>query len=167
MKIKNLPYLIVIGLLLVLTGLMGASALMASDSPGVDDGVEVSPHKKFFDSSDHPFKTGMKKNFSKEGMIKRFESKLDGAVEDGTITEEQKDAIVLRKTEMIEKFKELKDLPPEEAKLEIKKLKEEFRLWAEENDIDLNALCRGYGKKGDRHFKGNSGSVEPGSLGSI
>lgn len=167
MKMKNLPYIIVIGLLIVLTGLMGASSLMASDSTGTTGDSKIAPHKKFFNGSDHPFKKGMKKNFSKEDMIKRFESKLDSAVEAGTITEDQKDAIIEKKAEMIEKFQELKALPPEERKLEMIKLKEEFRTWAEENDIDLKALCQGHGEKGGRHFQNKGSSPEPSSLGSI
>ena len=161
MNFKKLPYLIVIGLLLVITALVGAASLMASD------GTETIPHKKYFNKSDYPFKYKMKKNFSKEDMITRFESKLDGAVEGGTITQEQKDAIIEKKTEMIEKFGELKDLPPEEGKAEMWKLKEEFKVWAEKNDIDLNALCGGYGVKGGRHFKDKGNSVEPSSLNSI
>lgn len=161
MNFKKMPYLIVIGLLLVIISFVGASSLMASD------GTETLPHKKFFNKSDHPYKYKTKKNFSKEDMIKRFESKLDSAVEEGTITEEQKNAIIEKKTEMMEKFIEIKGLPPEERKAEILKLKEEFILWAEENDIDLNALWQGHGKKGRGHFKNKDNSMESSSLKSI
>ena len=140
---------------------------MASDSTGSKEGKGLSPHKKFLNKSDHPFNKGKKKDFSKEGMIKKFESKLDGAVEAGTITEDQKNAIIEKKTEMIEQFKDLKNLPPEEQKLEMMRIKDEFTVWAEENDIDLDALCKGYEKKGSGHFKNKGGSVEPSSLEAI
>ena len=82
-------------------------------------------------------------------MEVRFEEKLNEAVEEGKITEEQKELILEKKTEMTEKREELRNLPQEEKREAMIELRQEMKNWAEENDIDLRMLS-GYGLKGYR-----------------
>ncbi len=71
------------------------------------------------------------------GAKERFEERLDGLVEDGKITDDQKGAI-LEKKEEIEAFREeLEDMKVSQAREAIKEMKEELRDWAEENDLEL------------------------------
>lgn len=78
----------------------------------------------------------------REDMEVRFEEKLDQAVAEGKITEEQKEKILLKheemRAEMENDFANLKEMTPEERKEEIMNRHEELKTWAEENDIDLS-----------------------------
>ena len=78
----------------------------------------------------------------------RFEERLNQAVDEGKVTEEQKEAILAKKAEMREKHEELKDLSLEERHEAMKALQEEFKSWADENGIDLNQFFWCGGRKG-------------------
>jgi hypothetical protein len=74
------------------------------------------------------------------GMEVKFEEKLDELVEDGDITDEQKQVILDKKEEM-EAFREsLGDMTVSDARKALGEMKEELRDWAEENDIELKYL---------------------------
>ena len=81
----------------------------------------------------------------------KLEEKLNKAVEEGKITEEQKKAILDKHNEMKEKREELKNLSPEERKEAMKGLREEMKKWAEENNIDLKQffMQKAKGRKGN------------------
>jgi hypothetical protein len=76
----------------------------------------------------------------KEEFQKGFGHKLDGAVEEGYITKEQKDALVAKKEEVSEQLQQIKDLPPDERKEALKDIADDLKEWAEENDIQFKHL---------------------------
>jgi len=72
-----------------------------------------------------------------------MENRLVNAVENGKITEEQKQLILDKKEEMRDEFEDIKDLEPEERREAMQELREEMREWAEENEFPF----RGFGKR--------------------
>ena len=85
----------------------------------------------------------MKKRFEektaevKDAIDSRFEIMLEKAVEEGEITSDQKEEMLVKKTEIAQKIEELKDLPPEERRESFQELRESIKDWAEKNDLDL------------------------------
>jgi hypothetical protein len=88
----------------------------------------------------------------KAEMEARFEERLDELVEEGEITSAQKEAILEKKEDM-EAFKEgLGDMTVSDAREAFKELREEFKDWADENDIELKYLFPRAAKEGPRGF---------------
>lgn len=79
-------------------------------------------------------------------MQARFEERLNQAVSEGKITEEQKQAILAKKEEMQANFGQFKDLSPEERREKMEAHREEMKTWAEENGINLDSLPMFLGK---------------------
>jgi hypothetical protein len=82
-------------------------------------------------------------------MKARYEDRLNQAVSDGKITEEQKQAVVAKKAELQENRQEMANLSDEERKQKMDEHRQEMETWAEENGIDLG-LFMGRGGFGDR-----------------
>ncbi len=82
--------------------------------------------------------------------------RLDQAVADGKITEEQKNVILAKHEEIQSKLEELKDLDPEERRNQMQQLHGEMKTWADEQGIDLPMFMDGRpgfgGPKGGRHM---------------
>jgi len=81
----------------------------------------------------------------RQQMQIRFEEHLDQAINDGKITEEQKQVILAKREEMKtdpENFRNLlsKDLSSEERREKMEAHREEVKVWAEESGIDLDFL---------------------------
>ncbi|MBU1130383.1 hypothetical protein KKE45_03650 [Patescibacteria group bacterium] len=74
-------------------------------------------------------------------MKVRFEERLDQAVSEGKITQEQKEAFLAKKDEFMANCNGDK-----------KQHQEEMRTWTEENGIDLE-LFRAFGNRGRKFFK--------------
>ena len=72
-----------------------------------------------------------------EQMQVRAEERLDQAIADGLITEDQADAIAEKREEMRDDRQALRDLEPEERHEAMEELRDEMHEWAEDNDIDL------------------------------
>jgi polyhydroxyalkanoate synthesis regulator phasin len=68
----------------------------------------------------------------------RFEERLNQAIEEGKISQEQKELILAKREEMRQKQEEMKDLSFEERQAAMEKHREEMESWAEENGIDLD-----------------------------
>lgn len=73
---------------------------------------------------------------------KAVEDSLNQAVEDGKITEDQKNTILSKQAEIRKQMEE------------VKAGKEDLRKWADENDIDLKDILPGKGSHGFRGMKG-------------
>ncbi|OGD86998.1 hypothetical protein A2164_04195 [Candidatus Curtissbacteria bacterium RBG_13_35_7] len=86
-------------------------------------------------------------------MQEKIEERLNQAVTDGKITEEQKQAILAKKAEMQNKRAEFANLPREERWQAMNNFREEMRTWAQENNFDLKEIF-GFGHKGmdGKHF---------------
>ena len=80
-------------------------------------------------------------------------------VSDGALTQEQADALSAKKDEMHEAREGLRDqdLTREEMKEQMMQSKDEFKVWAEEQGIDLEALRGEKGEGGEGHHKGMRG----------
>lgn len=95
--------------------------------------------------------------------------RLDNAVEDGTITEEQKALILEKQTEIESKIEEInnKELTSEERRTEMKSLMDEVKTWTEENDIPAGLVNGGgmmgkggHGGMGEGMMRGEGGNGE-------
>lgn len=86
----------------------------------------------------------------------RFSGRLDDLVSAGKISEEEKNAILKKHEEMHNRMLELKDMEPEERREKMKNMHEDFKTWAEEQDIELPML----GKMRFLHKRGVHGVGE-------
>lgn len=83
--------------------------------------------------------------------------RLDGLVADGTLTQEQRDALEAKFSEMQDAKEALRDqdLTREEMHQQMEQTRDEFEAWAEEQGIDLDAIKpeggRGHGRRGFGH----------------
>jgi Skp family chaperone for outer membrane proteins len=73
-------------------------------------------------------------------MKQELKSKLDQAVSDGKLTQEQADQLFAKKQELADFRHTLADKTPEERREALKTKHQEFKQWAEDNGIDLSAL---------------------------
>lgn len=76
----------------------------------------------------------------KEDAEERFEDRLERLVDEDKITDTQKEAIIKKKEELSSFKEELEDMKVSDARESIKAMREEFRNWIEENDIELRSL---------------------------
>lgn len=89
-------------------------------------------------------------------MQAQHEERLNALVEEGKITQEQKQVIIAKHKEMRqekeENWQDWKNLTPEEKKAKWQEHKEEMQRWADENGIDLSLIggLAGRGPKGGR-----------------
>lgn len=86
-----------------------------------------------------------------------IEERLNKAVSDGKITEEQKNLILKKKEEMQGQRESFKNLSDEERKEQMINHREEMKKWAEENDIDMKEFMgggKGFGGEGRGHKGG-------------
>jgi len=70
-------------------------------------------------------------------MQARFEERLSELVEEGQLTGEQKQAILVKKEEMRRESQNWQGLAPEEKREQMEQHREEMRIWAEGEGIDL------------------------------
>jgi hypothetical protein len=73
-------------------------------------------------------------------MEENFENNLNMAVENGTLTQEQKQLIEAKHDEMEAKHEELRGVRGPEKREQMQATHEEMQTWAEENGIDLSEL---------------------------
>ncbi|OGL98132.1 hypothetical protein A2304_03575 [Candidatus Uhrbacteria bacterium RIFOXYB2_FULL_57_15] len=98
-----------------------------------------------------------------------FEDRLAKAVEEGTLTQEQADAVLAKRDEMQAYAETLRDTDPEERKDAMKEKIDALRDWAEENDIPPGFLRfvplprngQGQGREGNgmNHFGNGMGMM--------
>ena len=77
-----------------------------------------------------------------------LEERLTTAVEEGKITEEQKQAILKKMDEIKGKMEKLRDLPAAERREALRSLRQELKDWAKDNNIDLGLIGCGPGMHG-------------------
>lgn len=81
----------------------------------------------------------------------KFESRLDQAVKDGKITEDQKKMILEKMSSMKAnreaEMEKLKSMTPEERKAAMKDHKDDLKTWANENGIDLKSILGEFGPR--------------------
>lgn len=98
--------------------------------------------QQVFDEAREERREEMQARFGERGEKMRvgFEERLNQAVSEGKITEEQKQALLAKKVETQTNFEELKDLSFEERKENMEARRQEVQAWAEENGIDLSLV---------------------------
>ncbi|OGC50410.1 hypothetical protein A2716_04355 [candidate division WWE3 bacterium RIFCSPHIGHO2_01_FULL_40_23] len=84
-------------------------------------------------------------------MRKSHEERLNQAVKDGKLTNEQKNKILSKFDEFKNKRDEFANLTPEERQKKMQEHKEELEKWAEENDIDESYIF-GFGRRFHKGF---------------
>lgn len=119
----------------------GSAAVFAdTDSSGQGSLVERIATKFNLDESE------VQAEFKAHGQ-ERQEARLDEAVADGTITEDQKTLLMEKRAEMAESRPDFSDMNEEEAMAAREEHRTEMKAWAEENGIDLEALRPEGGQK--------------------
>jgi hypothetical protein len=83
--------------------------------------------------------------FFAEQKEARADARLDGLVEDGTLTQAQRDAVEAKQDEQQAKREEIADasLTASERREALETLREEMRTWLEEQGIDLPFAANG------------------------
>lgn len=71
-------------------------------------------------------------------MMATLEQRLDTAVADGKITEDQKNAIIAKHNEIHEQMQSMKGLTPEERKQQMQKIRDDLKTWAQDNGITID-----------------------------
>lgn len=91
-------------------------------------------------------------------MNQRFNEQLNEAVQQGELTEEQKNLIIQKKEEMQKQREEEKDISKEELETLREQHRTEMEQWAEDNGIDMKYLMGGRGPgKGPGMGEGRQG----------
>ena len=88
-----------------------------------------------------------------EQMQAQFEERLNQAISNGQITEEQKQLILDKHEEMYQNKQDFMNLSPEEKRTKMQEHKEEMQAWAEENGIDMSQFMP-FGKGEGKGFGG-------------
>ena len=154
MKAKNLIFSVITLGMLTLAGIYSVKSISAQEADNYPPiiqklverfGLNADEVKKVFEEE------------REEGRARNqehFEERLDQAVEEGKITEEQKQAILDKHAEMQAKHESLKDLSFEERQEALKTMREEMQAWAEENGLDPQQFPLMPGPKGfgERHL---------------
>jgi hypothetical protein len=98
----------------------------------------------------------------RDQMQARQEERLNALVEQGELTEEQKQALLEKKEEMKNLMEGLKDLSFEERRERMQELKQEMDQWLEDNGIERNLGLMGFGGSGSGGFKKGFRGMGPG-----
>jgi len=129
-----LPTILALSVLVVGILATGVSAQDASNYPPI---VQKISDKFNLNVSD------VQQVFDEEADEKRaerfafFADRLDDLVSQGKLTEAQKEAVLDKHEEMQDKIVELKNLPVAERKEKMRQIHEDFKTWAEGQEIDL------------------------------
>jgi len=157
MKTKTLIFSAVAVGAIVLTGLYGLSAVSVGAQGVISNPITQRLAERFNLNSDEVQEVFQEMRQEKREMFQiHFGEKLDEAVSEGVITQEQKEVILSKKIEMQERKEEFRNLSAEERKQAIIELKQEMKDWAEENNIDFQSFKGSFAPKsgGKGFFKG-------------
>jgi TolA-binding protein len=136
MKKKTIVITSVVIAVLLVAGALGTGVVLAANSSSYPPMVKKLADKLNVKEDDVQGAIDEMRTEKQKEMQKKFEERLDQAVKDGKITEEQK-AEILKKQEAIQKKQE-----------EMRELKQDLQNWATENNIDLREICGGFGRGG-------------------
>jgi hypothetical protein len=140
MKTKAIIISVIALVVLSLAGVLGVRNVRANESGIYPSIVQKLVERFNLDTEEVQQVFDETKEERHQQMQARFEERLDQAVSDGQITEDQKEAIIAKKAEMQTNHQEFKDLTPEEKQAKMAAYKEEMEAWAEENGLDLSTL---------------------------
>lgn len=153
MKTKTIVTLVIILGVLSLVSVLGINSVQANGEGNYPPIVQRLVERFNLDQGEVEQVFDEAREQRRAEMQNRFQERLDQAVTDGQITEEQKQAISAKKAEMQANREEMKDLSFEEIKELRETHRQEMEAWAEENGIDLTIMPMLIGKQGKHgHF---------------
>lgn len=144
MKKKLLILTVALGAL-AFTGLFVANNIRAEDAGSYPPIVQKLVERFGLDEAEVQGVFDEAKEERKQEMQTQIENKLDQAVADGELTEEQKQALIDKKAEMHDLKDELRDLDPDERRAVMQEHHDEFKAWLEEQGIDLTGEFSHFG----------------------
>lgn len=144
-----LPTILLAGALAV--GTIGLSSVSAQDSSSYPPIVQKLAERFGLSQTDVQEVFDEARADHHAQMLTNFEDRLDQAVSDGKITEDQKQLILDKHEEIQAKMDELQSLDPEAKREQMQAYHEELQNWAEDNNIDLPLF--GFGPGFARGFK--------------
>lgn len=145
---------------------IGVSAVSAASNNNGQDGLVSKIASTFNLNQDEVQKVFDENREEHQAEHKaRLEKRLTKAVENGKISEDQKNLILAKMDENKAFFESLKDMSKSERKTALKNHREDMKSWAEENGIDKEYLLpshhfgrhggHGEGPKGHHEFSEN------------
>lgn len=151
-----LPTLLLTGALAV--GALGISKVSAQDTGSYPPVVQKLAERFGLDVDDVESVFEEERANRHAEMLTKFEDRLSEAVENGKITEAQKQAIIDKHEEMESRMEELRNLSPEERKTKMDAWHSELKAWAESQNIDLPFMefGKGFGKGFKEGFRAGS-----------
>lgn len=153
--LKKKIFFPILALAIIGTALASSNFVSAQDTSGPDSLITAIAQK--FNLNEADVKTVFEEQREKHHtqMKANLEQKLTQAVTDGKITEAQKQAILIKLSEIHENkpnFEEFKNLTEEQRKANMEEKKAEMENWAKENGLTLELFHeiiggpRGFGK---------------------
>jgi hypothetical protein len=142
-----------------LAGLGAAHVASAASNPsGPDNGLVAKIADKFhLNKSDVQAVFDENRAEHQAAHQQRIEDRLNQAVKDGKLTEDQKNKILTKLAEVRATMESLKDKTPAERRATMIKQRGELEQWARDNNIPMQYLHPGIGMRG-HHMMG--GDVE-------
>ncbi len=114
--------------LFLIAAVVGTGVVLAASNDSYPPIVEKLAEKLNLKEDDVQSAFDEMKEEKQQEMQEKWEERLDEAVEDGKITEDQKEEILEKRTAIQQKQEEMHEL------------KQELKSWADENDIDLREV---------------------------
>jgi len=140
--------------ILTLSALITAGFFAVNQIRAEDNGVDYSPimqrliEKFNLDGEEVEEVFAEMREERQSQMQAYFGERLGELVEEGQLTEEQKEAILAKKEEMRQKSQNWQGLTSEEKREQMEQHREEMQIWAESEEIDLSLMFgHGLGRK--------------------
>jgi len=153
MNTKYIAAAVTTGVVLVGGGVLGVGAV-AAQSEG-----DTNEYPLIIQNIAEAFGVGEEevKTVFDDTREEKADARLDELVEEGELTQEQRDLLEAKHDEIHSQMEEIKDsdMTDEEKREAMKALHEEMRDWAEENGIELPGKIGNH--KGKGHFRGDFG----------
>ena len=140
--------------ILTLSALIAAGFFTVNQAKAEDNGADYPPiiqrliEKFNLDGEDVEEVFAEAREEKRSRMQAHFGERLSELVEEGQLTEEQKQAILAKKEAMRQESQNWQDLTLEEKREQMEQHREEMQVWAESEGIDLSLMFgHGLGKK--------------------
>lgn len=141
-----------IGVAIIAGSMLAVNATSAHSNAGSDERINGIAERLGIDSGDVKAAFEAEKEERRAERQEKHAEHMASLIADGTLTQEQADALETKRAELREAKEALKDqdLSREEVRAQMKTIHEEFKAWAEEQGINLKALQPEGAEKGGR-----------------
>ncbi len=131
---------------LALIGLVGVQSVSAQENQRGYESIVERLSKKFnLDQTEVQAVFDEQHREREQYMQQRGEEKLNTAVENGTITEAQKNELVALREKLHNEMEDIRTMTQEEREVKIKEHSATIQDWAEKNNVDMADLDFGFG----------------------